>query len=589
MYNVNDKFSLPVVVKHPVHYLGLWVLLLVFAATILSFHLNVRYEYSPVESILAIGANMPLFAVIFYLWFAVLLVLLFFSGEHSCWHKPALLAIFALVFGGLWIINSPNGGHPDFWMQFGNIKYIMEEGRLVFGHPALGYLEWPIFHVFNAALAFVGNIPIIKLPQIFLIYSFILLSFILYLLVKKCIVNSSLAALGALLIIVGSVAGRMLGFWPGNISFLLLVSLLILLLSNTSLIYMRFVFVTLLLLVVFAVSYLPHPVYFIFIVSGVYLLQKIARKEAVNSIIIVFFIVIFLSWNTYFAYVEFKSFAVWSKHFIEGITAPEGVISQITRPVGQSFGGITPLWAVITRYIWLSIFAAAGILGISNLFRFRKLNPIIIILTGGLMGAVIFTLVCAVTFGAQAQWVRFQQIGPLFLIPILLVFLAGLKADLKIKKYVFFGLIMLLMLFSLPTFLLVGKEINSNTVYSYETEPLSYLEPMQDNGDMYIYTDSVTRQMYFTYLYRVYFHTYSSDNNMLWDRLDLLSSSYSDNLVGNAYFVINDRFLMPLHYPHGILNDDPKLIEIVNRLEKTDYIYNNGHVMIFRSLVGGLR
>ena len=588
---MSEHFKLPILIKNPLHYLGLWIILVILSVAILSFPLNVSYEYSSVESVLAIGKMMPLFALTFYVWFAALLVLLFFSGERNDWHKLALLGIFALVFGGLWIINTPNGMQPDVWMHFGNINYIIENGRLVFGNPALGYLEFPALHIINAVILVISGLDFSQTMILYLLFSFALLSGLLFLFVKKCTGNSYLAALGVLLIIMGSVAGRMLAFWPGNPSFLLMVMLLIWLLKSGVKSGLS-ALVMIILMAGFVITYLPDPIYFIFFLSGIYFLQMAARKSTIALTPILLFLVLFIVWQLYWAFDGFKSFAAWAKYFIEGLTNIEQSFNSVALPLGQSLGGITPFWAIISRYVWMGIFAIGGILGLRNLLKFKKINSTVIRLTGGLVGAVIFTIICAVTFGVQAQWVRFQEIGPLFLIPILLIFIAGLKFNKAIKTFIVMGLILIVLAFSLPTFLLVGKLIDSNNVYTYETTPLTYFKSAFGGDNVVVNTDAATRQMYFTYLYQTSFNTYPSSDDTsiawaeIWDSMKSLAENFASQTTNNNFFIINDTQLLTSQYQLSISSSDPNWLEIVHQLEKNDQIYDNGHVQIYQSLSG---
>jgi hypothetical protein len=85
-----------------------------------------------------------------------------------------------------------------------------------------------------------------------------------------------------------------------------------------------------------------------------------------------------------------------------------------------SLGESTPLWASLTRYFWLVIIYVLGvILGIRNLFRFKRLDSIEILETGGLWGVLIFSVICVFAFPGGTQWQRVLEYAPFFTVPII--------------------------------------------------------------------------------------------------------------------------------------------------------------------------
>lgn len=588
---MSNKLNLPALIKYPFHYLALWVILLILSATVLLFPIHMSYQYHPVESPFVFGDMLPLFGVLFSAWFTIFILLLFFSSSSNKWHKLALISLFALVFGGFWIIHTPDGSHWDVLMQLGNIKYILDQGKLAFDIGNVGYLQFPIFHLINATLSLISGLGLFQTQTLYLLVSFTLLVALLFLLCTKWLGDSSLALLGMLLVVMGSIASRMLGFWPGNVAFLLLVMSLIWLFTRIS-VLSESSLISITIIMVFAISYVPTPVYFIFILAGIYALQRLARKETVSLLFVFLFIVIVISWEMLVAVVQSNNLGLWVRYFIEAIQSFQETYSIVSQPLGTSLSGTTPLWAIITRYFWIIlVFGLGGIFGIWNLVKVRKLDSVELVVTGGLMGSGIFTVICAITFGYEAQWVRFQQIGPLFLVPILLVYISKFSAIQRFRKYFSLGLVVLVLAFSFPTFLLVGSHVPSQSVYSYYISGSEFLKSTYGNDEMDIYTTTTIKTMYFSFFPNVRFYASTApdaaiDREKMWEEMNYLAASLENLPGGNRILVFSELFRLSPQNPKAIQPDDPQWVEFVNRINKNNRIFDNSYIQIFRALSG---
>ena len=592
------------------HRLGLWILLLVLTATILLFPVNLRYEYHAIESIYVFGDSLPLFSVLFYVWLGILLLLLFSKGRNSEWQRVALVCIFALVFFGFWAINTPTGGHWDELWQMGHIKYLQETGTIAPAHPNLSYFQFPALHLIASSLSQISGLGIFATRTLFLLFSGVLFAALLYLLFMKFLKNSYLSALAVLLLVQGSLFATPQGFWPGNTAFLLLVPLLMLLArdenraleTGTSMALIMLIF-----LAAFTISYLPAPACFVFVLVGIYLLQKVAKRSVIFSTTIVLVLTMFLAWPIYVATGFFEGLVEFIPTFVAGFMTPAERVVSASILVTPS-----PAWASSIKFFWLAlIIGFGGILGIWNLVKARKLESIEVLETGGLLGVIVFFIVSFLATIGQGQGIRSLAYFPLFTIPIMLTFLSRFSRHDELscqntlfedpggsfncngfhrsvthfggwfRRHVFTLLIILFFVLSLPTLLIRQASVSSNAIYPYESSGGEFIESAYGAEELYLFSTVYMGIAYIYYVPEAHFIgmqpvTGAEDLWLGMNKSVDLFENYS-----NAIFVLSERFRQPPHQPAIMESTDPRWVEIVNRLAENNKIYDNGHIQIY--------
>lgn len=587
------QLNLPTLVQN--QHLALWILLLLLTAIILLFPFQLHYEYYPIESAHVFGSRLPLFAVLYYTWFGVLLLLLFFNGKSNEWQKLALVCLFSLVFFGVWIINMPNGSHCDVVRWLGHVNYIQETGRIVTDNPNLGYFESPAFFLLNSPLSQICGLGVFETRPLYLLFGSVLLAALLYLLFMKLLGNPYLASLAVLLMLLGSRVARTQVFSAGNLAFLFLVLLLLLLArrkealrTTTPMVSAPIVLAMIIFFIAFAMSYTPTPIYFIFILLGIYLLQRVAKRGVIDSPTVALFVVIFLSWEIYWAY-RFAYLAGLIPYFVEGFTDPLGSLFWVSRGGEAYLGGATPLWASLTRFSWLAlIFGLGGILAIWNLVKANKLDSKGVLVTGGLVGAAVFAIICIFTFTWEGQWGRFAQIAPLFTIPIILKFLSGFSLSSWFRRHIFILLIILVFVLSLPSFLIQRPGLCTDAVRPYDRSAVEFSASAYGADELDLFSTLTTVIMYEAHHPQAHLHSsrepWATDKEELWQEMNNLMDDFEDSKGRKTIFVLSEQFKLPPQHPAAIQSDDPRWVEYVNTLEKNDKIYNNGHIQIYQHL-----
>jgi len=590
-----EKIELILSILAQKHRLALWILLLLLTATILLIPFELPYEYHVIAGVHVFGTMLPLFGAVYYTWFAVLLLLLFSGGRNSEWQRIALVCLLALVFFGIWVINTPNGTGCDVAMHMGHVKYIQDTGRIIFGNPNVGYFEAPTLHLLNSALSQVCGVGVFATKSLYLLFSGVLLAALLYLLFSKLLKNSYLASIAVVVAIQGGFMTASQGYWPGNISYLLFITSLVVLLvwrGNTVPPMLPLMALPMsVLFMSFAMSYTATPIYFIFILSGIYLVQRVAKKTVVNLPTIYLFVLMFLLWHMNMAFTRFEAISGLLPQILKGFLNLGESFSRVWTPGLTYLGGATPLWASVVRFFWLVLAVGVGSgLAIWNLAKAKKLDSTGVLVTGAILGAAGLSMLCvfAIPLSHGGQWARFVWIAPLFTVPLMLKFLSGFSTGGWFRRHIFTLLLILVFVVSLPTFLIQHHEVLTDTIRSYERSALEFsLSTYGDNEDLSISSTHETVVIYSGFFpqanfYRAERPRYIHSKGTLFYTMNKLVDNFELSRARTAIFVLCERFSPPHPHPLAIQPDDPRWVEFGSRLGKNDKIYNNGHIEIYQ-------
>lgn len=589
--------------------LCLWILLVLLTTLIVLFPVHLSYEYHAIESIYVFGGGLPLFTVLFYSWVAILIILLFSRDKVGEWQRAGLLCIFTAGVISWWLANTPYGGNPDETWQMGHINYLVETGKLDLSHPVFNYFQFPGFHLALSSLSQVTGLDALHVRTIFILFSGIAFTLLLYLLFIKSLRDSRLASLGVMLMLFGGVIvyRAEMSFWPGNLANLFLVALLLLLhWHEDRKLGVALPLITIITLAAFTISYLPTPTVFIFIILVVYLVQRVGKKNLVAVITIILFLIMFVVWEFYYAASTFQSMVTaLPQAFTSGFTE-FGSRLFANLQMGAAYTGETvPLWATLNRYIWLAlIFGLGGIIGITNLFRVKKLSPAEMIETGGLWGVVIASVATFLAFATAEQIGRFFMYAPFFTIPLVLRFLSRfsqqgesvitsrLTGSLNVvwdwlRKSTLPLLIIFLFVLSLPAFLANNYRVLTQPIYPQENAAGQFLQSAYNTEELNLYSIPFVTIVYSYYVPGASFRTaptfdVSAGEEGFWREMSQYLGDYQNSRYRSAVFVISER----LRHAYGprilIDSSDPKWLEFLNKLgDSTDKFYENGFVELY--------
>ena len=586
------------------HRLGFWILLLLLTATILIFPVNLRYEYHAIESLYVFGDKLPLFVILYCLWLAVLLILLFTRGQNSDWQRIILLSIFVMVFWGFWAINTPAGNYCDELWNMGHVKYLQEMGHMASLPSHFGYFQFPTLHLFVFSICEICGVDIFTARILFLMFSSIALAVLSYVLFGILLKDSRMTALATLLMGGGFLASQ--EFWPGNPSLLLLILILVLLFQRQT---TSKTFILIVMLASFTISYLPAAACLIFILVAIYLLQAVAKINNFSWVTIALYVVFFLTWEIYHATHFFYGLTQFIPDFLESFVNPLGrLFSGYSGLVAPNTAQGVPLWATLTRFYWVALVIGLGtVVGLWKLIKARRLNHRDALEVGGLLGAIVFFVVCFLAIFRVDNGLRSLRYLPLFTIPLMLNFLSRSDQNRPapetmkkhrsnkfsggitrlggwLQKYVVAILIILFYVSSLPIFLVDKAYICSNAIYPYESSAGEFLESTFYDERLNLYSEEFTALSYTYYCLEANIQGIVTGRN----EADLVSdmnrfiSDFQNLSNRTSVFVLSERFRQPFHQSAIFDIDDPAWREITDKLAKNDRIYDNGYTIIYR-------
>jgi hypothetical protein len=576
---------------------ALWVAVLLLSATILAFPVRLRYEYAVVQSIHAFGPLLTRFAVLYEVWLGILLLLLFTGGPTE-WERLALVCLFALVYFGVWTLATPDGDNMDVQSQLGLVRYLLNTGRLNLDNPNLGYFEYPSFHMVNATLALICGLGVSQVRIVFLLMSGVLTAALLYIWFARALNAPILSSVAVLLMVHGNYVVQSQEFWPGNLAFVFFVLILALLMAPPRtgwLASSSTAIVLIMLMIVFVASYLPTPMYFLFILAGVYLVQQISRKGTVTLPVVLLFGVILAAWTQYVATPWWIAAPVSVlESLVESLSHPVGTLARVFAAGGRYFGGATPLWASLTRIFWNAlIYGIGGILWIWNLIHVRKLNAKEAFMTASMLSVVVFGLLSlfALPPSSGPEWARALMIGALFLIPMLLGPARDSATHGSEWRLVEVAAMVLIFAASLPTFLIARPLLFTDAVYPYEVAAGQFLAVAYGKEPRQFYSTARLGIMYTGYLPAAAHPLWrdvespTTDANGLWGGLDQLVTGFERRGDPGAILLLSERFRLPPGASMHIAETDPRWVALLSRLGGHNETYSNGHVEIYQSSI----
>ena len=530
----------------------------------------------------------------------VLLLLLAFSKRDEenrfNWENMALACVFSLVFIGFWIVITPYGSFADDIFNMGHVRWLVGEGSIPVGHQNLWYFDFPGMHLLVTALAQLTGLGVFESRMLFLLVNAALFSVLLYILFAKLLKSNRLAFIGVMLVMMSSVMliEKMHIFTPGALGYTLLAGFLVMMTSTETRLLGTAISDRLLMLILFAamvISYFATSFLAPLVLLGIYLLQKISRgKEAqVSLLTVVLLLVMVLAWEVYWTWKLFDSLAGFLPRLGDSMLSG-GFLSIPFRLAQANVGGELPLWATLTRTFWWASLGLGTILGLFNLFRARSLGFSDKVVTGGLLGVILLTIIGVFgTHGGQ-QFGRFLLYAPLLCIPLLLVFLSRIGGRLR-TSYVL--LTVLLLVVSLPTMLSSVNLVSTEAISPYECSAGRFMEAnIRDKGEDDILYGLSSASKAWVYYYAPDTRTkqvsekafYEKDEAEVWEETDKIVMDFRQEWVAlgtHKLFVLSEKDTTFYQHLLNILPEYPNWEELAKQLAAENRIFINGYVEMY--------
>ncbi len=576
---------------------ALWVLLFLLTMAILYFPVHLEYEYRPVQSPYIFGSNLPLFGALYCIWMLLLLVLIF-SRREAKWEKLALVCLFAVVFLGFWTIITPYFRHHDEWYNAAHVEHLLQAGGVSLHWettPAyLGYFGWPGLHFIGSTICQITGLSIFKARTLFVIFGALLFPALLYVLFLRSLKNPSISAIAVLLVIVANITiSKVSLFFPAYLGYMFMLSFLILLNRHeyTLLETWQDRLIMIVLFLAATMTHLITSLALIFILAGIYLVQKRGKKTLLTSAgSVALFLIIVVTWEMYWrrytlfdtagpALPETPGSALPETPGPALLSSPDFSLRNLLLLAKTTIGGRSPLWATgIRLFWWVSIYAFGSILWIKSLFRMKGLSPLEKKEVGGLAGIIGLTIVVTLAGQGGAQFIRFIMYAVVFTVPIVLRFFFNL-GEYK-RRYSFALLVILLFALSLPTFFVYNNMVSINATYPCEISARKFLESNYGEGeDLTLYSSIFATPINAYYLPKAELRTEPDylgfkDKNDLWPGVGTLIREFEK---GHGVFMYSKRSTALYENVFGFKSTHPEWLKLRNELSDENKVYANGY------------
>ncbi len=582
--------------------LSVWSLLCILTALIFLYPAHLRHEYAIIQSI-NVFPTLPIFGVLNYAWFSLILVLLVVpSGkkESRDWENVALLGMFVLVFSGIWV-SLTRGANGEFLSYAAQAKHIVDEGSIPPRiNPAIGATDFPGLAVLLSSIRLVTGLETFDGMVPLLLVDMLLYSTLLYVLLRSQLKQPFLASVGILILIMGSreLALYLPQLHPRGFALVLLVALLVMLFSRDrgrgeGSRSASTVLLSTILFLALTITHLVTAIVFVIILTGMYLVGIFSKQKLVELSSIVRFLVIVLGWQIYVAITTSTVLVHVAYNDLRKLLAGAPISDYFLHITTSYFGAEgTPTWVNIVRFFWLALTMTFGaVIGFVDLFKIRTRPSVEKQMVGGLVGTglfVVFTLV----FTRLLEGFRFLYYLPLFTVPIMLGFLDKRRGF--IKRYGLAILPVLLLVLSVPSFLVHNDRVGVSAVYPQEIRSSEFLSSTYGNGETLQVVSEVFHQRLVllhmpTTKYQSFFqdpYVYAEDPlRRVWENLEMLVSRFEapvDLQVRNSVFLYSPRlsetfmFLLRID-PTGT----PRWKELQDRLSRQALIYMNGFTTMY--------
>lgn len=573
--------------KHTI--LILWIIFLILTIVILIYPTKWPLEYSSIQSLI-IFQEIGTFTILYYIWIISLITLLLTIKHNRDWGFLALLCTFAIVFLYFWVLVTPYGRLWDEPFQLAHLNYLQNSNQIPFGNINLNYFDFPGLQLLGISMLKITGLSLFCTRSIIILVNLFTFIFFLYMLYHFWLKNGRFASLGVLLTLHASIFIMKYTFYFPSTFALTLFVLILFIVSKGYLIPVvgrNYVFLALITFMALSITHFVTALTLIFILFSTYIVNTIYKRR--NGLItfssVVFYSILFLSWLVYLTFSFFPSLVATAVHFL--LNEASGIFF-ISRTIATRVVGSDPIWALITRNFWLIINWVIGpLLWLYSWFKKSKINSINTIITGGLLGIILISAIGLFFSSGGSQVTRFQLYGPLFTIPIILLFIFIRKQS--FYKFGLVGFSIIIGLFSLPTFLSLNSNAIIDKTYLVEWSAADFIgQKSTSEKPLKIFTSSeILTGPYIFHSPKAQFFNpppYSDikDRDEFIESLDLFISNFTQNrdTLTNNFFIWSKKVELLANNTFDIPSNSPLWNEFMLKLPSNN-IYSNDIVTIW--------
>jgi hypothetical protein len=445
----------------------MWAVILLLSALLLLYPTNLTSRLlwnAQLFDTTEIFGNFTLFAIVFFVW-SLTMGLLSVSTENI-WEGAGLTTVFAAVFIGFWIVNTP--------LRLDGISNAALLENTLQTHSVVPlelfiYSEYPALTLLSAQLSTMTGLSTPVTIALLLWTNLLTFGVLTSVVLNRQLKSSALATFATVFLIGGNIyISRSYAYYPGSFALTLLLVYILLCQRSMHKHNLNYLLIATLFASV-VTMHMATAICILFIHLGISIVRSL-RKQLPT---IVLMMTMLLLWGFFYGTRIMFLIVENMRFLVEDFLSTGKVFWSLWRL--QSNVGSVPTWVGLTRTYWVVIVLVPGMLVTAiNLLRIRRLDNETRLLTGVIIGTITMSISVTIVSMGGEQFVRFLQFTPFFTVPTFLTFLWRSRKK-TMFKYLLVFLIVSTFLLSLPTFLAHSGRVGTETYYRPEFVSAQFL------------------------------------------------------------------------------------------------------------------
>jgi hypothetical protein len=484
------------------------------------------------------------------------------------------------MFLGFWILITPSGRYPDDIYTLAHVRYIQNNGNIGTADvPSLSYLNWPGLPILGVIFSDILSTDIFLTRVLILLVVIVLLPLLFYLLCRNSSLSKKMAALAAVLFIIGDAdLARSINFAPVMLGAVLFMLFLILWKKHFSAKSNLYVPVLMLLFVTLTISYFITGVCLLVITFVTLLGQvKISRKKIrpTNLVFPLSLVLVLFIWN-----INWAANQVLSSFDKIMVSIQTYKLAFILNSAGSGIEHV-PLWANFTQFFWLFlIYGAGSIIAVMMLVR-KKFRVSHLVDITGFLAVALFSIIIYFFSPQGSQFQRFLMYAPFFTIPILLLFISSLPK----KRTIILVLIVLIATLSFPTFLTENKHVSTYSFPNSQNKAFEFVQTSSDSGLLQIYSQGIitwTIRLYLPQAQLISEPVFFENQSNIWGELIVVHERFENSSNPLRIFIMSNQIeqFVLTNYPYTSKIDANEQV-LRQSLKLDNRVYDNSYSQFY--------
>ena len=432
---------------------------------------NVQPTFSLVQSVSDLR-DTTAFSLLFYLFSSLAIGGGIYFSRRSTAISLAFLLLYSFAFLNLWVLASPLHLIGESILHMGGVADVYKSGAINY---SLGYQDYPGIFLFSAALGLTQRIAPLSVSIEFELLRAILFAILTYLIIIKLIGGRGAAILGSILCIqVDIMLSNMPAFQPEVLGLTFFLLSVVALFKGTGKHSLVFLLAVIAGSISYALSSALTTSVALFLLLSYMKTPKPTRSVVYASTVLASFVT-FAVWNLLLV-VTLPALLAQSITGLTSLFSPEHY--YYLSATASAYTIQNPFWANLTILSsLLLLFGASAIIFLFDVFKRQTRTEHVVLISM----VPFFILMTTFLGGAEAERMLY------YMAPFCATIFTGWLLKSKGLKFVAVGVVILLVVLSLPSLLAFHAQINGESNYPQTLSAGKFLVGGQPSGEQKVY------------------------------------------------------------------------------------------------------